>query len=418
MDVSRPDVKRAVGARTETRYSGKMPDATTPERPPERPPEPHAETERPGEPVPGTQAREARAAADLNLIRIGATVLAVLGVLALLHFAASVFITLFSALLLAFALEPVVHLLCVRTRLRRQHASGIVVFLFVAMIYGVFSLAYFGAETFLKDIPTIAAKIRSAPMVEKLSKRFEEVDRLVSEAGRGISPPAPGAARSATPVIVREAESFTGSLLRGLGSLGNAIFFLSFVPFLVYFMLADREPLTRRTREMFPREYRDTVGKILLDIERVMRKFLVGNGVVAAILSVATVLVFLLVGLPYPVALGILSGLLSTVPYLGLILALLPGLVVALVTIDAPQQIVVLVTTITVFHLVAINYLVPRFVGGGVHLNATSSTAALLFFSWLWGGVGLILGIPILAVLKCVLDNVPSTRRIGIWLGD
>jgi predicted PurR-regulated permease PerM len=219
-------------------------------------------------------------------------------------------------------------------------------------------------------------------------------------------------------VVVREAESFTGSLLRSLGSISNILFFLSFVPFLVYFMLADREPLTRRTREMFPQEYREMVGEILVDIEGVMRRFLVGNGVVAGILSAATALVFVAVGLPYPIALGILSGVLSTVPYLGLILALLPPLVMALVTIDAPQQIIVLFTSVTVFHLVAINYLVPRFVGGGVHLNATSSTAALLFFSWLWGGMGLILGIPILAVLKCVLDNVPSTRRIGMWLGD
>jgi predicted PurR-regulated permease PerM len=386
----------------------------------ERPAGPPAAPESTGEPGRGAEARDPRTVADLNLIRNGATVLALLGVLALLHYAASVFITLFSALLLAFALEPVVHLLCVRTRLRRQHASGIVVFLFVAMIYGVFSLAYLGAESFLHDLPTISARIRSAPAVEKLSKRFDEVDRLVSEAGRGISPPpiAPGPARTAPSVVVREAESFTGSLLRSLGSISNILFFLSFVPFLVYFMLADREPLTRRTREMFPQEYREMVGEILVDIEGVMRRFLVGNGLVAGILSVATALVFVAVGLPYPIALGILSGVLSTVPYLGLILALLPPLVMALVTIDAPQQIVVLVTTITVFHLFAINYLVPRFVGGGMHLNATSSTAALLFFSWLWGAMGLILGIPILAVLKCVLDNVPSTRRFGMWLGD
>jgi predicted PurR-regulated permease PerM len=392
-----------------------MAEPATTERP-ESPPAPPGPA---GEPERRPETRDQRVVADLNLIRTGATVLAVLGVVALLHFAASVFITLFSALLLAFALEPMVHLLCVRTRLRRQHASGIVVFLFVALIYGVFSLAYLGAESFLKDLPAISAKIRSAPAVEELSKRFEEVDRLVSEAGRGISPaPGAGPPLPASQVVVREAETFRSSILRGLGSLSNTIFFLSFVPFLVYFMLADREPLTRRTREMFPREYRDTVGEILVDIEGVMRRFLVGNGMVAGILSGATALVFLAVGLPYPILLGILSGVLSTVPYLGLILALLPPLVMALVTIDAPQQVIVLFTSVTVFHLVAINYLVPRFVGGGVHLNATSSTAALLFFSWLWGGMGLLLGIPILAILKCVLDNVPSTRRIGMWLGD
>lgn len=400
----------------ETRYSMDM--AETEET--ERIHGSQAAAEPEGEPVPGKEAREPRPVADLNLIRIGATVLAVLGVLALLHFAASVFITLFSALLLAFALEPVVHLLCVRTRLRRHHASGIVVFLFVALLYGVFSLAYLGAEGFLKEIPQIARRIRETPPVEELARRIAEVDQLLSEAGRGISPPghAPGPEPAPTNVIVREAESFSGSLLRGLGSISNILFFLSFVPFLVYFMLADREPLTRRTRELFPREYRDTVGVILLDVERVMRKFLVGNGIVAGILSVATVAVFLLVGLPNAIALGILSGVSSIVPYLGLILAIVPGFVVAIVTFSAPHQVIVLVICVTVFHLVAVNYLVPRFVGGGVHLNATSSTAALLFFSWLWGGMGLILGIPIVAVVKCVLDNVPSTQRIGMWLGE
>jgi len=67
---------------------------------------------------------------------------------------------------------------------------------------------------------------------------------------------------------------------------------------------------------------------------------------------------------------------------------------------------------------VAANYLTPKFVGRGVRLNATASTMALLFFGWLWGGMGLVLGIPILAVLKCIFDNVPSTRRIGMFLGE
>jgi len=148
-----------------------------------------------------------------------------------------------------------------------------------------------------------------------------------------------------------------------------------------------------------------------------MRKFLLGNAVIALLLSAATVLVFLIVGLPYPVVLGVLSGSLSIVPYLGLPLALLPGVVVGLVSFDSGAPFLVLVASVTLFHLVAANYLTPKLVGGGVRLNATASTAALLFFGWLWGGMGLVLGIPIVAVLKCVFDNVPSTRRIGMFLG-
>ncbi|MGB7631349.1 MAG: AI-2E family transporter [Candidatus Deferrimicrobium sp.] len=370
-------------------------------------------------PVPGTT-EERRAGPDLNIIRAGATLISILGIFALLHFASSVFITLFSAMLLAFALEPPVQLLCARTRLRRPHASGIVVFLFVAMLYGLFYATYQRAESFFAEIPAIAEKIRSAPMIASLANRADELNRVVAEAGRRIAPPAAPSARpkTASSVVLQDAGSFTGSLLQGLGSLSGVLFALGFIPFLVYFILADREPLTRRTRELFPEEHRATVGVILLDIERMMRKFLLGNAVIALILSAATVLVFLLVGLPYPVVLGVLSGTLSIVPYLGLPLALLPGVVVGLVTFESGGPFLVLVASVTMLHLVAANYLTPKLVGGGVRLNATASTVALLFFGWLWGGMGLVLGIPIVAVLKCIFDNVSSTRRIGMFLGE
>jgi len=369
---------------------------------------------------PRSAKEERRPRAELKLIRASTIIIAILGIFAFMHFAASIFITLFSAMLLAFALEPLVHLLCVRTPLRRHHASGIVVFLFVAMLYGLFYGTYLRAESFFAEVPAIAEKIRAAPMVASLADKMEEVNRVVAETGRRISPPAPASARpkAAPPVVVHDAETFTGSLLQGIGSLGGVLFSLGFIPFLVYFILADREPLTRRTRELFPEEHRGTVGEILLDIEWMMRKFLIGNAVIAVILSVATVLVYLLVRLPYPVVLGILSGTLSIVPYLGLPLALLPGVVVGLISFESGGPFLILVVSVTVLHILAANYLTPRLVGRGVRLNATASTMALLFFGWLWGGMGLVLGIPILAVLKCIFDNVPSTRRIGMFLGE
>ena len=161
---------------------------------------------------------ERRRGPDLDIIRAGAIIIAILGLLALLHFAASVFITLFSAMLLAFALEPVVHFLCMRTRLRRHHASGIVVFLFVAMLYGLFYATYLRAENFLGEIPAIAEKIRSAPMVARLTEKADELNRVFAEAGRRIVPPPAASARpkTAPPVDVRaEAETFTGTLLQG-----------------------------------------------------------------------------------------------------------------------------------------------------------------------------------------------------------
>jgi len=286
------------------------------------------------------------------------------------------------------------------------------------MLYGLFYYTYMRAESFLADIPEIAGKIQSAPTVVNLTRKAEELNRVFAEAGRRIAPQAAAARpKTAAPVVVRDGEPFTATLLQGLGSLSGVLFALGFIPFLVYFILADREPLTRRTRELFPEEHRATVERILVDIERMMRKFLLGNAVIALILSSLTVIVFLLIGLPYPVVLGILSGTLSIVPYLGLPLALLPGGVVGLVSFESGGPILVLIASVTVFHLVAANYLTPKLVGGGVRLNATASTVSLLFFGFLWGGMGLVLGIPILAVMKCIFDNIQSTRRIGMFLG-
>ena len=70
----------------------------------------------------------------------------------------------------------------------------------------------------------------------------------------------------------------------------------------------------------------------------------------------------------------------------------------------------------TVLHLVAANYLTPKLVGGEVRLTRPPRRWPALLR--LWGGMGLALGIPILAVLKCIFDNVPSTQRIGIFFGD
>jgi len=368
--------------------------------------------------APSAERRAPRPPVDLNLIRADSTILAMLGVITLLYFAASVFITLFSALLLAFALEPLVHVLCVRTRMRRQHASGIVVFLFVACLYGLAWLAYEMLGDFLANLPVLTGKVRSTPFVAKILSKVQSAAQLFEETGHDFLA-APGKdGRTLPQVVVRDAETAVGAFFRRLGSLTGVFFAMSFVPFIVYFMLADREPLTRRTRELFPEGYHQTAGVILMDVERVMRKFLLGNAVIVGTLSAATILLFWAVGLPNPAVLGGISGTLSIVPYLGLPLALLPGVVVGLATFTSGGPFLLVVLGVTVLHLVSANYLTPKFVGGEVHLNATAATSALLFFGWLWGAMGLLLGIPILAVLKCILDNIPSTQRLGMWLGD
>ena len=345
-------------------------------------------------------------------------VLAVLGLLTLCYFASSVFITILSSILIALSLDPLVRRLSRKARLGRISSSVIVVFLAMAVLYAILYLAYGSAQQLFTDLPLLIEQIRNAPLVQRITGHVYQLTETLQEAGRNIAQSTPPPPPKGTAIILRDSTSWTDTLFRGLGSLTTILFSLSFIPFLVYFLLAEKEQLTRRTRALFPEEHQETVLVTISGIESMLQKFLTGNAIVAGILSIATAFAFLLVGLPYWLVLGIVCGIVSTIPYLGLILALLPPLIIGLITFEAGAPLFVIVACVTGLHLVAANFLIPKLVGKGVQLNPVASTLSIMFFGWLWGGMGLILGIPIVAVTKSVLEHMEPTRKLGLWLGD
>ena len=316
-------------------------------------------------------------------------VLAVLGLLTLCYFASSVFITILSSILIALALEPLVHLLGKRGWLGRRSSSVIVVFLAIAVLYGILYLTYGSAQQLFYDMPTLIEQVRNAPLVQRISREAYHLTETLQEAGRTIGPPTPPSpVKGGAQIILHDTSSWSETLLRGVGSLTSILFSLSFIPFLVYFLLAEKEHLIRRTLALFPHEHRDTASSTIAGIEKMLQKFLTGNAIVAGILSIATAFVFLLVGLPYWIVLGTVSGIVSTIPYLGLVLGLLPPLIVGLITFDSGAPIAVIVAGVTGLHVVSANLMIPKLVGKGVQLNPVASTVSIMFFGWMWGGDG------------------------------
>src|SRR6185436_4680614 len=118
-------------------------------------------------------------------------------------------------------------------------------------------------------------------------------------------------------------------------------------------------------------EPRYMVMRALDGVGSMVRAYVIGNFVLGLLLSVASIILFATVDLPYWPLVGPMSGFLSLVPYIGLRVALL--------------------------HLFALNLLYPKFVGSRVHLNPLVVTLALMLWGMLWGGIGLLLAIPITA---------------------
>jgi hypothetical protein len=123
-------------------------------------------------------------------------------------------------------------------------------------------------------------------------------------------------------------------------------------------------------------------------------------------------------GLPIRLeSMGPLSGFMSLVPYIGLPLAMIPPLFAAL-PLNAVPVYVLVVFTVGMLHLTALNLLYPKIVGSRVHLNPLVVTFSLMFWGFLWDAPGLLLAIPLTAGIKAVCDNVKGLRAFGKFLGD
>ena len=97
---------------------------------------------------------------------------------------------------------------------------------------------------------------------------------------------------------------------------------------------------------------------------------------------------------------------------------MIPPLAAGLIQYDQPAIYVMIAVVVAILHLIAMNLLYPKVVGSRVHLNPLVVTVALMFWGTIWGGIGLVLAIPITAAIKAICDNVTNLHGFGRLLGD
>ena len=381
-----------------------------------------------------------RSVPTLNPNRFAAWVIALAGAISLLYYGRDFLVTLSTAVIIAFILEPFVALL-IRLRLPRGLASFIVCSVGVCVVYLLGLAAYTQATGLADDLPKYGQRIgdvasdvidRAESLEETVvnlvvPRRFREQERAQAQAQkkparrRGAPEPALTVAAAAAVPEVRirpEHPPLVAFLYGYLGTLYEILLMASFLPFLVYFMLSWRDHLYRTFLQVFQGEARLVAAKSVEGIARMVRAFVVGDFVLGLLLSAASTAVFWGFHLPYAFLVGPSSGFLSLVPYIGMPLAMIPPFLAALAIYKNLASYVLILTIVAVFHMIAMNLLYPKIVGPRVHLNPLAVTIALMFWSVVWGAPGLVLAIPLTAGIKAVCDNVSGLGPVGKILGD
>jgi predicted PurR-regulated permease PerM len=381
-----------------------------------------------------------------KFISAATTLIAVATSVALLYYGRNFFITFVIAALIAFILDPAV-LLVMKLRLPRGIATPIVIGFAFAAIYFSALLLWTQVATLSEDMPTYASRVSelldktnsSLDDLEKqaidkvVPKSFREQEQQIQEKPQaamkarrkraGSSPPVPPPATIEAPltqqVTIRpEPKPIITTIYGYVSSYFHVMIMASFVPFLVYFMLSWRDRIAMSFLGLFKGEERYSVERAWMGVGDSTRAYVVGNFFLWLFLSSASAIVFFFLGVPYWPLIGTLSATFSLLPYVGLPLSVIPP-VLAAIAIPNKFKIVLLVVGFTAaLHILCMNFMYAKIIGRRVRLNPLAVTVALMFWGAVWGGIGLILAIPITAAVKAVCDNVESLHPYGNLLGD
>jgi predicted PurR-regulated permease PerM len=344
----------------------------------------------------------------LTVSSFSARVVAAAIILLFLYYAAGVVITLLLSILLAYFLDPAVEIL-ERLRLPRTLGAMVMVLALTAVLAAVGYGLWTRVAVFAAGWPKYSSLLQN--VAASVLGKLQGIEGQVSQLAPSEGTPSTAAASAGTGVVHT-------LILRGIGSLYALFLEVTFMPFLVFFMLAEKRQVWHGTLQLFPASRRTQVKETLEDLRDVLRDYLAGMTVVTLLVIAASSLFFWILGMDFPILTGIVSGLLDMVPYIGAVLAWLPAFVIALGKWNTIGQFILIAAVLTTIHVLALNLVAPKLVGHRVRLNAVAITIALLFWGWVWGGMGLVLAIPITASLRVICDHTESWRPIGRWLSD
>ncbi|MDR6871872.1 putative PurR-regulated permease PerM [Bosea sp. BE125] len=301
-----------------------------------------------------------------------------------------------AALALAYLLDPLADRL---ERMGLGRLAATIVILFVFLLVFVLALVLLAPllgqqlAGLVQRLPADAAKLqalvleRGAPWLERLGGA-----KLATEA------------QSSLGNLVGEGTKWAGSVLQSLWTGGTAIIgvfsLLVLTPVIAFYLLVDWDRMIATVDGWLPLDHRDTIRGLLHEMDVAIAGFLRGQALVCLLLGIFYAVGLSLLGVNFGALIGIISGFLSFIPYVGSLTGLVLAVGVAIVQFwpDWTWPL----ATLAVFaagQFLEGNIFQPKFVGGSIGVHPVWLMFALLAFGTLFGFVGLLLAVPLAAVM-------------------
>jgi predicted PurR-regulated permease PerM len=219
---------------------------------------------------------------------------------------------------------------------------------------------------------------------------------------------------TATNNILSSSTAVIGSMVVSVSSI---IIFNIFILIYTFLLLLYRRLLFRFILAVFRDENTAIVYEITEEVKYIIGKYIIGILAEMGIVIVLSCSAYWALGVNYALLLGLLTGILNLIPYLGIFTALLLSALINFATGGVHQTLYLIITAL-VIHLIDSNYIMPKIVGSKVRINPLIVILGVLTGEKLWGISGMFLSIPVIAIMKVIFDRIDSLKPWGLLLGD
>lgn len=358
----------------------------------------------------------------VSIPSVSLVIIAVLAGLFVLHWAKAVFIPFMLGLVFSYALSPVVNWMESRRIPRALGAGVLILGLLGAMGTTAYSLSD-DAMRLVESLPAAAQKFRQAiktrqggtgGTLETVQKAATQIEQVTQE----TSVPAP--TRGVTRVTVEPARfNIKDYLWSGTIGLATLLGQMTVVVFLTYFLMVSGDTFRRKLLKLAGPSLssKKITLQALHEITAQIQRYLQVQLATSAMVGVLTGLALWAIGLENAVVWGIAAAVLNLVPYVGSLITAVASGAVAFLQFGSSNMALLVAGASVVIQTIEGNLVTPWLTSRASRMNPVAVFVGLLAWGWLWGIWGLLLGLPILMIIKAVCDRVDDLKPIGEFLG-
>lgn len=310
------------------------------------------------------------------------------------------------ALLFAILLRPVVQFLNIKLRFPHVLAVITSVIAFVTLIVGIFTFISFQVSDMASDFDKIEKNIsiHISNLKEYVKENFNVSSR---EQEKYIDGATEDSMAKGKELLGTTLMSFTDTLLN-----------MTLVPIYTFLILLYRTHFMLFLSKLFDKKHHQKLQDILTQIKVAVKSYIVGLIIEMIAVSVLTSIGFMIIGVEYAILLGIITGILNLIPYVGILVAGVLSIVASLTSSTEVSIIIGVIVVNLIVQFIDNNILVPMIVSSKVEINAFVSIIGIIVGGSMAGIAGMFLAIPMIAIMKVIFDRIEPLSPWGYLVGD